>query len=95
MFNDKLPSSPVPDLSLGEVLRLAVEDLKAFYTEAMMAQPGSTPNDALVRWFWDDTAAGRILVDLQQICLDSNDEALQLLGKVFLVPRSQADRQAS
>lgn len=94
MFDDALPASPVADLSLGETLRLAVEDLKVFYTEAMMAQPGTSPNDALVRWFWDDTAAGRILVDVKKRCLESNDEELQLLGSVFLVPRSHVDRQA-
>ena len=92
MFGDELPASPLADLSIGEVLRLAVEDLKAFYTESMLAQPGTSPNDSLVRWFWENTVAGQVLLDLKQICLDSQNEELVLLGNVFLVPRSHVDR---
>ena len=95
MFGAQLPSSPSPELSLGELLRLAVEDLKAFYTESMLAQPGTSPNDSLVRWFWENTVAGQVLVELKQICVDSKDEDLVLLGNVFLVPRTHADRLAS
>lgn len=91
MFDEPLPSGPIPDLSLAEGLRLAVEDLKAFYTEAMMAQPGSSPNDAVVHWFWESTAAGRILLDMKEICLRSDDAELQLFSSIFLVPRSHAN----
>lgn len=94
LFNETLPPSPIAELSLAEGLRLAVEDLKAFYTEAMMAQPGTSANDALVRWFWDETAAGRILLDARKICLESGDEALELYAQVFMVPRSKVDRMA-
>ena len=95
MFNEQLPAPPVPAMSLAEGLRLAVEDLKAFYTEAMMAQPGASPNDALIHWFWNNTAAGRILLDMKEICLQSGDEELQLFSNVFLVPRSHTDSMAS
>ena len=94
MFGDALPASPVADLSLAEGLRLAVEDLKAFYTEALLAQPATSPNDNLMRWFWEETAAGSILLDLKDICLASGDDSLQLFGNVFLVPRSEVDRAA-
>lgn len=95
MFDGHTPAGPVPGISLAEGLRLAVEDLKAFYTEAMMAQPGTSPNDALIHWFWNNTAAGRILLDMKEICLQSGDEELQLFSNVFLVPRSQVDSMTS
>ena len=94
MFDAELPASPIADLSLGESLRLVVDDLKAFYNEAMLAQPGASPNDALVRWFWDETAAGSILLELKDRCLASDDEELKLFGSVFLVPRTKVDREA-
>ena len=94
MFADDTPPSPVPDASLGEGLRLVIDDLKAFYVEAMMAQPGTSPNDSLVRWFWDETTAGAILLDLKERCLAAEDEEIKLLGSVFLVPRSKVDRGA-
>ena len=94
MFADVMPPPPVPDASLGEGLRLVIDDLKAFYVEAMMAQPGTSPNDSLVRWFWDETTAGAILLDLKERCLAAEDEEIKLLGSVFLVPRSKVDRDA-
>jgi hypothetical protein len=36
----KIPLSPRDDLQVFEVLKLALEDLKAYYFEAMAAQPG-------------------------------------------------------
>lgn len=95
VFSDRLPSGPIPNLSLSDGLRLAVEDLKAFYTEALLAQPGATANDALVRWFWEETAAGRILLDMREICVKADDEGLKLFANAFLVPRSQTDRASA
>jgi hypothetical protein len=33
-------SSPRPEVDTGQMLKFACEDLKAFYSEAMSAQPG-------------------------------------------------------
>ena len=48
------------DLRLAQFVRYAVDDLKAFYYEARMAQrPGDDRAD-LHRWFWEQTAGGRL-----------------------------------
>lgn len=85
--------SPVPGLALSAALRMAAEDLKAYYLEAVTAQPGQ-PTDArsLADWFWGGTAAARLLDAARRVALDCAEEDLQLLGKLLLVPRTQLHR---
>ena len=87
-----------PDLdgwegSLASALRTAVTDIKAYYHEAVSAQPGQpTDSASLNNWFWGETAAARVIDRLKRISLDSDDREMRLLGKVLLVPRTQAHR---
>ena len=85
---------PVPDMNLPfpVALRLASQDLKAFYFEAAIARPGSTvpESNAFNRWFWQETAAGKILKAVKERCLNESDKALRLAGTLLLVPMSQA-----
>ena len=82
---------PRPDLTLGETLKLACEDLRAFYTEAATIQPGQQhlTSQALSEWFWDETAAGKAFWALREVCRASDDEVMQAMGRYILVPRSQ------
>lgn len=84
----------VPDMSLPfpVALRLASQDLKAFYFEAVIAKPGATAPGSGVfnRWFWQETAAGKILKAVKERCLTESDKALRLAGTLLLVPMSQA-----
>jgi len=83
----------MPDLSLSTALRMAAEDLKAYYLEAVAAQPGQpTDSISLADWYWGQTAAARVLNEVRKICLESNDKEFNLLGKLLLVPRSQLHR---
>ena len=83
----------IPDVSLATALRMAAEDLKAYYLEAVVAQPGQpTDSISLADWFWGQTAAARVINKVRMICLESNDKELNLLGKLLLVPRSQLHR---
>ena len=88
----EMPEITEKDLSLATALRLAGQDLKAFYFEATMARPGSTsPTSAeLSRWFWQETAAGRILMSVKERCLKKADESLRKTGAMLLVPLDQA-----
>ena len=80
------------NLTLAVALRLAAQDLKAFYFEAAIARPGSSLPDSATfnRWFWQETAAGQILKAIKGKCLTETDQALRLVGKLLLVPMSQA-----
>lgn len=86
-----LPSSPIVDLPLADAIRLAAEDLKAFYFEAVSAQPGAPSSRQLVTWFWKDTSAGTLLNTLKNRFEASDDSGLKLLGQLLLVPRAAVD----
>ena len=89
--NSYLRASPAPNIegmSAGETLKLVCDDIRAYYYEAAAAQPGTPDAQAVLRWFWHDTAAGRAFFELQKICVASDDATLQVLGGNSLVPRA-------
>ena len=90
-FLDHVPPNPRKELSLGLVLNFAVDDLKAYYYEAVFAQPGEKPPDSatLDNWFWQETAVSKILFRIKALCLKSEDKMMQLVGKILLVPMTQ------
>ena len=90
-FQD-LAESPIEGLSLAVALRLAVQDLKAFYFEALTARPGANcPTGAeFKRWFWNETKASHILRIVKVRCMNTEDTALRQTGAMFLIPLDQA-----
>ena len=90
-FLDGIPPNPRKDLSLAFALNFAVDDLKAYYYEAVVAQPGtSAPESAVLDdWFWQDTVASKILFEIKRNCLKSDDKMMLLLGKILLIPMAQ------
>ena len=86
-----LGASPSPSydthLSGAEALKRVCDDLKAFYVAAAGAQPGGADPAALERWFWRETAAGSLFLELRNACMRSADPGLQALGAMALVPR--------
>jgi hypothetical protein len=88
-YLDGLPRPPAnPGLSAGVALKRACDDVKAFYYEAAAAQPGNLSSRAIDNWFWRETAAARVFLAIQQVCLRSDDESLQPLGRLSLIPRA-------
>jgi hypothetical protein len=86
-------ANPLPYVPVATALRMAVEDLKACYLEAVAAQPGQFRNSfAMADWFWGQTVAARVINALRELCLSVPDHDLQLLGKMLLVPRTQLYR---
>lgn len=76
------------DISAGVALKRACDDLKTYYYEAVAAQPGNLSATAITDWFWNETAAAKVFLAIQQVCLKSSDKSLEPLGKSSLVPRS-------
>jgi hypothetical protein len=86
-LRSKLPPSPVPDIPLADAIRLAADDLKAFYLEAVTAQPGPIPSgQRLHEWFWEETSGAVLLRTLQsrieQLHSDDLDEVWLLAAGV-------------
>ena len=92
-IEEKSRAALLEDQALADKLRMACEDIKAFYLEAVSAQPGQ-PTDAnsLANWFWGETSAALVINKVREICLGETSKKLTLLGKLLLVPRSEVHR---
>jgi hypothetical protein len=89
------PENPRKDLALSYMVKFAAEDLKAYYIEAITAQPGQegASGQKLQDWFWDETKAGEVLLELKQVCEASPDKLMNTIGHHFMVPPKVARRQ--
>lgn len=87
----EVPDNPRDDVDLGESVRLAVEDLKAFYYEAATAKPGSqqATADDVADWFWLQTEAGRLILKCMRVCADGENLPLREKSVVFAPPHYQ------
>ena len=83
------PESPVEGERVDRALKWACDDLRAFYYEAMLAQPGSPSSRDLDAWFFGKTTAGSVFFSLQKLLLSSDEGAFKLVGVQFLIPRLQ------
>ena len=92
MLDGEIRPSPVPGLALGMAIKIAAEDLKAFYLEAATAGPGSPSSAELGRWFWDTTDAARLLFALRRKLMTSSDALVARVAKTALVPMIEAER---
>ncbi len=90
-LEDQETSPPRDDLLKGRVLKLAYEDLKAYYSEAITAQPGYATSLRVENWLFNETVFGKMLWTLRGICRDSDDEYYQYLGRNSIVPDRQVD----
>jgi len=76
------------DITLPNILKLAVEDLKAFYFEGITAQPGQSDatHYALAESFWQDTWAGKIIRKIKEATGKSENRQMQIVGRALIVP---------
>ena len=88
-LGDQNTPAPRDDLLKGRVLKLAYEDLKAYYTESITAQPGYGSSLKVENWLFHETTLGRALWALRDICQASDDEYYQYLGKNSIIPDRQ------
>jgi hypothetical protein len=90
--DESTQENPSSDLPLGDTFKLAIEDLKAFYNEAAAAQPGYASSKDVADWFWGETSAGRMLLQLKQACSEHPDGLVKLVALFILVPVAQSYR---
>jgi hypothetical protein len=65
-LGDAPQPSPREGVADGDAVIFANADLKAYYTEAATAEPGGASSRDLLRWLVEQTAAGRLLLALQE-----------------------------
>lgn len=80
------PDTPAADWTRN--LKLAIEDLRVYYLEAVTSQPGDHPPTAVNDWFWGETQAGALLIELVRALSDNADPRVRGLARSALVPRS-------
>jgi len=68
--------------------RFAIDDIKAFYLEAAMAEGGHPSTRQLLDWFWDHTLAGALIREFQETARVSEDSNLELIA-YSLVPAAR------
>jgi len=85
------PESTAPNASLGESLKRASEDLFVWYTEAAATQPGTLlpTSRALEDWYWDETAAGCLILGLARSRSDHPDPLVRRVIERNLIPWTQ------
>lgn len=73
-------------------VKLAMEDLRAFYGESASAGPSRGSSREIADWFWGETEAGRTFLRLREACRDHADPAVRRLGAGLTVPALQGHR---
>ena len=91
-LSGEVPESPIDGARADRALKWACDDIRAYYYEAMLAQPGSPTSGDLDAWFFGETTAGSVFFDLQKVLLEHEDETFRLVGRQYLIPRMQQHR---
>jgi hypothetical protein len=76
----------------AQALKLAVDDLRAFYLEAASAFPDPGTSKTRTAWFWDETLLAKMLLSLQPKLAASADPQHRLLGALTLIPATERHR---
>jgi len=92
-LEDQRTPPPRDDIPAGRVLKLAYEDMKSYYTEAVTMQPGFRKSGRVEDWLFEETAFGKALWRLRDICRASDDEYHRHLGTNSIVPDRQVERR--
>lgn len=93
-LDDQDTPCPRDDMPVGRVLKLAYEDLKAYYGEAITAQPGYSTSKQVEDWLFNETVFGKALWRLRTLCLENEDEYFHYLGTNSIVPDRQINPPA-
>ena len=82
------PRSPRKGVPPIPLLKLVVEDLAAYYTEARTHRDNIDDIELLGEWFWTETKAGRLILGLEAASLESDDGVLrQIVDMSLITPR--------
>lgn len=96
-LTDGVPESPLAGVPVAYALKLAAEDLKAYYMEGITAQPGQefASSETLTDWFWSETMVGQVLLSVKDAQGKSEDRLLRIVGGALIVPGKVARGRSS
>jgi len=79
-FHDPEPMPNPKGMAPVMRARFAIDDIKAFYLEAAMAEGGHPSSRQLQDWFWGGTQAGQMIRQFQQRARSGDDNNLKLIA---------------
>ncbi len=88
-LEDQTAPCPRDDMTMDRVLKLAYEDLKAYYTEAVTMQPGYATSSQVEDWLFRETVLGAALWRLRTLCRANENESYGYLGRNSIIPDRQ------
>ena len=80
-----------PDQPAAVSLKFATDELKSFYFESKLAQPGQHSAKSVQDWFWFETSGGEALLALRAKLAAEGDPAFKGLATLSMVPRVVLD----
>ncbi|MGI9570881.1 MAG: hypothetical protein ACR2PH_14365, partial [Desulfobulbia bacterium] len=88
-ISDPDTTQPRPDLPRHQMLKLAIDEHRAYYYEAASAQPGDASDVQLADWFYGQTSIGKILMAINETCNKTDDEVLKMMSNRRIIPTHQ------
>jgi hypothetical protein len=85
----KALAGELPD---AQVLKEAIDDLRAFYLESATEFPDAGNSTTRKKWFWDETKLAQALLALQPRLAASADPQHKILGNLTLIPATERHR---
>jgi len=73
---------------IDRALKLTADDLKYFYYQAAMARPRNISDIQAGNWFYSETLAGKLFIELRELCLNHKTKELQMIGRTNFVPNA-------
>lgn len=80
------------ELPEAQVLKEAIDDLRAYYLEAASAFPDPGTSATRKKWFWDETRLAQALLALQPKLAASADPQHRILANLTLIPATERHR---
>jgi hypothetical protein len=87
---DQSIASFVDDEPMARAIKFAADDLKHFYYQAAMARPGSASYSDVDNWFFGETLAGMLIIEIRKIIIALDDAALKRVGMINLLPHAMS-----
>ena len=81
-----------PEQPLGQSLKQACDDLRAYYEEAAAAQPGATGPTGVQDWFYLQTVAGQVLRTVRAAGSTHPDKSARAIAERAMIPRAILNR---
>jgi hypothetical protein len=87
---DQSIESFVKEEPMARAIKFVADDLKHFYYQAAMARPGSASYSDVDNWFFGETLAGMLIIEIRKIIIALDDAALKRVGMINLLPHAMS-----